>query len=103
MKDDARLTPDRALLDKFIKIVFRHADKDGRVSIRVFIVNKTTGKPKAEILDDARLDDADLLDRVVAAAAEAANDKRGLVFSPPIATFGEKAQWQNELLVGGRG
>ncbi len=62
------LEPDREQLDRFIKTLFRHAYKYGRVSIRAFVVNKG-GKQTAVILDDARLGDADLLDRVVAAAA----------------------------------
>ena len=76
------LEPDREQLDRFIKTLFRHAYKNGRVSIRAFVVNKG-GQQTAVILDDARLGDADLLDRVVVAAAKAANDKRGVVFSPP--------------------
>ena len=50
------LEPDREQLDRFIKTLFRHAYKNGRVSIRAFVVNKG-GKQTAVILDDARLGD----------------------------------------------
>ena len=79
------LSADRDQLDKFIGHVFKHADPEGRISLRGFLNNDQSGP--AVILEDAKRGDPTLLELAVATASKAANDERGIVFSPPIATF----------------
>ena len=76
-----KLNADRDQLIRFIGRVFRHAE--GRVSLRAF----TNRDQTPVFLEDAELSDQSLVERARAIATKAANDERGVVFSPPIATF----------------
>jgi hypothetical protein len=70
---------------EFVYLIFRHAGPGGRVALRGFINENNV----AVILKDASLDDPDFIERIAALIAEAANDPRGVVFSPPLAMFGD--------------
>jgi putative DNA primase/helicase len=79
----ANLSADREQIGRFIDRVFKHADKEARISLRVF----THKDQKTVDLKDAKLGDPRLLELACTMATAAANDMRGVVFSPPVATF----------------
>jgi P4 family phage/plasmid primase-like protien len=79
----AQLKPDRAALLAFLNELFLHAGGNCYISLRAFPDAKD-GPPL--FVEAVRVDDPELVNRIEARAAEAANG-RGGCFCPPVATF----------------
>jgi hypothetical protein len=80
--------PDRAELARFIDIVFKHADSGGFVALRMFKDGNKVYEYKqwrTPALNGA--DRSAIIADAVAVAAVAAAGGKGVVFSPPVATF----------------
>jgi hypothetical protein len=90
-----RLEPDRDQLEIFTEALFRHAGKEGFLSLRAFFEDDA-GKPfritptslagGLKFVVDVAEDDA----------RRAANDPKPVVFAPPIAVFGNKTRARQE-------
>src|SRR3954447_8435517 len=80
------LEPDREALSRFASIMFKHARRNGFVSLRLF-PDKGSHREKAIDIEPIRVGDKDFLDVVVTRATQAANWPTPAVFCPPVATF----------------
>ncbi|UGX96766.1 PriCT-2 domain-containing protein [Bradyrhizobium barranii subsp. barranii] len=82
------LEPDREVLEQFINIVFKNANRDGVVSLRAFPEKSEGGKKEKAIFVDAiRRSDPQFIDVVFERARQAARWEQSAVFSPPVACF----------------
>lgn len=79
------LNPDREALGRFASIMFKHAHRDGFVSLRAFPDNSK--KDRAILVDPIRVGDPDFLDIAFERARQAAAWREPAVFCPPVATF----------------
>jgi hypothetical protein len=80
------LEPDREALSRFASIMFKHARRDGVVSLRLF-PDKGSQQDKPIDIEPIRIGDPDFLDIAVIRAAQAATWHEPAVFCPPVATF----------------
>ena len=81
-----KLEPDRTILEQFIGIVFKNADKNGFISLRLF-PDKGSKNEKPIEIEAIQVGDKDLLGVTVIRAAQAANWHEPAVFCPPVCTF----------------
>ena len=81
-----KLEPDRTILEQFIGIVFKNADKNGFISLRLF-PDKGSKNEKPIDIEAIQVGDKDLLGVTVIRAAQAANWHEPAVFCPPVCTF----------------
>jgi hypothetical protein len=83
--DQPKLKPDHSQLTKFATALFKHADPAGFVSLRAFYddVSKPFRIAAVPMGDGIDL----VIDIAIGIAAAAANEKRPVVFCPPVATF----------------
>ncbi|MGM4959839.1 PriCT-2 domain-containing protein [Bradyrhizobium sp. 604_D8_N2_3] len=82
------LIPDREMLGRFTDLMFKHADRNGVVSLRAFPDEKANGKkPAAIFVDGIRLNDPDFLNVVVERARQAATWDKPAVYCPPMSLF----------------
>ena len=79
------LNPDREMLAQFAGLMFKHARRDGFVSLRAF--PDKSKKEKAIFVDPIRIGDGDFLDITTERARQAAAWHVPAVFCPPVATF----------------
>ena len=79
------LTPDRTVLNRFVSILFKHANPEGFVALRAF---DDTKRDKAPVLiEPVKLGNPELPNVVFACALRAATDPTPAVFCPPLCTF----------------
>jgi hypothetical protein len=82
----AELAPDREAIQQFVSALFKHADKQGFVSLRIF-PDKGAKNDKPIEIDDIRIGDPRFLDVAFNRANQAAYWHEPAVFCPPVATF----------------
>jgi hypothetical protein len=88
MKADAPPNPDRKQIDTLVRVLFKHAAKGTYVSLRSF-PDDDSAKP-FEINCIPVDNRARVVEAAFRQAQRAANEKRKIVFCPPIATFNNK-------------
>src|SRR4051812_26835194 len=81
------LKADRNQVEKFFEALFRHADPETYVSLRVFDDTKEASAPVK--IESVLKGDEHLIDHACRLIEWAAAEKISHVFSPPVATFGE--------------
>jgi hypothetical protein len=76
--------PDRASVEAFIAALFRHAGSDTFISVRAF---DDTRDARPLFIEGVRAGDPELIERICARVAQAANAATPHVFCTPICTF----------------
>jgi hypothetical protein len=93
------LAPDREMLAQFAASMFKHAHRDGFVSLRAFPDKSKKGK--AIFVDPIRIGDDDFLKITTERARQAAASHVPAVFCPPVATFRDRNNAKTENLCEG--
>jgi putative DNA primase/helicase len=82
----AELAPDRETIQQFVAAMFKHADPNGIISLRLFR-DKGAKNEKPISIEGIPVGDSQLIDTVLERAGQAAVFPEPAVFCPPVATF----------------